>query len=318
MRTPFVKTLTELAERDSRILLLTGDLGYLVLDAFVERFPDRFFNIGVAEQNMIGVATGLAESGFIPFAYSIVPFAVLRPYEFIRNGPVQHRLPVRIVGVGEGLEYGHDGLSHYALEDIGAMRLQPEIAVIAPADYQQARAALLATWDRPGPVYYRLGKDERNTIPGLDGRFEVGRAQFIGEGGDLLLVATGSVTHEATRAAESLASHGVSCTVMVVASVNPAPLGDLANALARFPLVLTVEAHYITGGIGSLVSEVIAECGLTCRLVRCGIKAMPNGLSGSQDYLCQRAGLSADELVKTALRALDNKPTTSCETIVKP
>ena len=308
MRTPFVKALTELAERDSRVLLLTADLGYLVLDPFVERFPNRFLNIGVAEQNMIGVATGLAEAGFIPFVYSIVPFAVLRPYEFIRNGPVQHRLPVRIVGVGEGLEYGHDGLSHYALEDIGAMRLQPELAVIAPADYQQAQEALIATWDWPGPVYYRLGKNEKDTAPGLDSRFEIGRAQFIGDGGDLLIVVMGSVIHETMRAVESLTSLGVSCTVMVVASVSPAPLDDLADALARFHLALTVEAHYVTGGLGSLVSEVIAERGLNCRLVRCGMKTMPDGVSGSQGYLYQEAALSADELVKTALFALNNKP----------
>src|SRR5262245_38555337 len=109
MRRAFVTTLTELAARDPRILLLTGDLGYLALEPFVERFPGRFFNVGVAEQNMIAVATGLAEAGFLPFVYSIAPFAALRPYEFIRNGPVLHQLPVRVVGVGAGFDYGHNG-----------------------------------------------------------------------------------------------------------------------------------------------------------------------------------------------------------------
>src|SRR3972149_3095847 len=109
MRIAFTKTLAELAEQDPRILLLTGDLGYMALEPFSERFPDRFFNVGVAEQNMVGLATGLAEAGFIPFLYSIVTFASLRPYEFIRNGPILHRLPVRIAGVGGGFEYGHNG-----------------------------------------------------------------------------------------------------------------------------------------------------------------------------------------------------------------
>src|SRR5262245_66613485 len=133
MRRAFVQTLTEIADRDSRILLLTGDLGYMALEPFAEKFPSRFFNVGVAEQNMIGLATGLAEAGFLPFVYSIVTFAALRPYEFIRNGPVLHRLPVRVVGVGGGFEYGTAGPTHHGIEDVGVMRLQPGLPVVAPA-----------------------------------------------------------------------------------------------------------------------------------------------------------------------------------------
>src|SRR5206468_2385099 len=138
MRRSFVDTLIELAECDPRVVLLTGDLGFMVVEPFVERFPDRFFNMGVAEQNMVGVATGLAEAGFIPYVYSIVTFATLRPYEFIRNGPVLHQLPVRIVGVGGGYGYGPAGPTHHGVEDIGVMRMQPGLAVIAPADNRQA------------------------------------------------------------------------------------------------------------------------------------------------------------------------------------
>jgi transketolase len=145
MRGAFARTLAELAAKDSRILLLTADLGYMALEPFSERFPDRFLNVGVAEQNMVGLATGLAEAGFLPFVYSIVTFATLRPYEFIRNGPIMQQLPVRIIGVGGGFEYGHNGVSHYGLEDIGVMRLQPDLSVIAPADHEQARTALLHT-----------------------------------------------------------------------------------------------------------------------------------------------------------------------------
>src|SRR5438477_3970004 len=129
MRRAFTNTLVELAEHDPRIMLLTGDLGYLALEPFSERFPDRFFNVGVAEQNMVGIATGLAEAGFIPFVYSIVTFATLRAYEFIRNGPILHRLPVRIFGIGGGFEYGSGGPTHYGLEDVAVMRTQPGISV---------------------------------------------------------------------------------------------------------------------------------------------------------------------------------------------
>ena len=182
MRATFVATIAELAAQDERILLLTGDLGFMALEPFSERFPDRFFNAGVAEQNMVGLATGLAEAGYIPFVYSIVTFASLRPYEFIRNGPILHQLPVRIVGVGGGFEYGTAGTSHHGLEDIGVMRIQPGITVIAPADAQQTRTALAATYDLPGPIYYRLGKDDKAVVPGLDGRFALGEAEMIGDG----------------------------------------------------------------------------------------------------------------------------------------
>jgi transketolase len=302
MRGTFFKTLTELAMHDGRILLLTGDLGYLALEPFSDTFPDRFYNVGVAEQNMVGMATGLAEAGYIPFVYSIVPFAVLRPYEFIRNGPIHHRFPVRIVSIGGGLEYGHDGVSHYGLEDIGVMRLQPGITVIAPADHQQARTALKATWDLTGPVYYRLGKDDQTTVPGLDGRFELGHAQLIGNGTDLLIVAMGSIATEAAEAARLLSIAGVVCTVMIIASLNPPPV-ELPEVLTHFRLALTVEAHFITGGVGSLVSEVVADCGLGCKVVRCGVKASPDGLSGDMRYLYPMHGLSSAMLVTTALQA---------------
>jgi transketolase len=307
MRGIFLKTLTELATQDPRILLLTGDLGYTVLEPFAEQFPERFFNVGVAEQNMVGLATGLAEAGFVPFVYSIVPFAVLRPYEFIRNGPILHQLPVRIVGVGDGLEYSQNGISHQGLEDLGVMRLQPGITVIAPADYQQAHTALSATWDLPGPIYYRLGKDDKTVIPELAGRFELGRTQVMGDGRDLLIVTTGSITGEATTAAKALMEQGISCTVMIVSTLNPAPVDDLVKALSQFRLALTVEAHYIVGGLGSLVAEVIAEHGLPCRVVRCGVKTPPDGISGSQNYLYHRHGLSSERLVCTALEALQQR-----------
>jgi transketolase len=303
MRQAFVQTLTELAGGDPRILLLTGDLGYMALEPFADKFPSRFFNVGVAEQNMVGLATGLAEAGFIPFVYSIVPFAVLRPYEFIRNGPIQHQLPVRIVGVGGGLEYGPNGLSHYGLEDVAVMRAQAGLTVIAPADAAQTRSAVAATWDQPGPVYYRLGKDDKTIVPGLDGRFELGKLQRLREGADVVLIAMGGVSSEAAAAAQELTARGLSCALVVLASVSPAPVEELAGLLAQHRVAITVEAHYRVGGLGSLVAEVIAERSLGCRLVRCGVDSLPKGVSGSQRYLHDRYGLSAARLVETAMAA---------------
>jgi transketolase len=306
VRKTFARTLAELAGNDPRIFLLTGDLGFSALEEFSERFPERFLNMGVAEQNMIGVATGLAEDGFLPFCYSISTFASMRPYEFIRNGPIHHQLPVRIVGVGGGFEYGNAGVTHFALEDLGLMRLQPGLTLIAPADHQQTRTALLATWDLPGPVYYRIGKDDETTVPGLNGRFQLGRAHTITAGDDLLMIALGSIANEAVAADATLRRQGIHATVMIVSSLNPAPLQDLTKALTRFDVALTVEAHYICGGIGSLVAEVIAEQGLDCRLARCGVNRQPDGLTGSQRYLEHAHGLSSEALVEAATAAVQS------------
>ncbi len=304
MRGAFVKTLVELAGRDPRILLLTGDLGYMAVEPFVEKFPDRFFNAGVAEQNMVGLATGLAEAGFMPFVYSIVPFVVLRPFEFIRNGPIQHKLPVRIVGVGGGIEYATNGLSHYGLEDVAVMRSQPGMTVIAPADHQQTRNAMLATWDLPGPIYYRLGKDDRTVVPGLDGRFEVDKPQVLREGKDVVLVAMGNIANEAVAAAKLLGEQGVNCSVAVVAAVHPAPVEELAKLLGKHRIAVSVEAHYRNGGLGSLLAELIAERGLGCRLHRCGVEAVTGGVIGTQSYLYDRFGLSPAKLAAEVRRCV--------------
>jgi transketolase len=299
MRGTFVRTLVELAEDDARVVLLTADLGFTVIEPFAERFPGRFFNVGVAEQNMVGVATGLADAGYVPYVYSIATFATLRPYEFIRNGPVHQRLPVRVVGVGGGFDYGTNGPSHHALEDLAVMRVQPGMTVVAPADFEQARASLHATHALPGPVYFRLGKDESSRVAGLDGRFRLGRAETIGSGGDLLLVTTGGIARNAVAAAEALAASGIDATVLVAASLSPPPADDLAEALERFDTAVTVEAHYVNGGLGSLVCEVAAEHGLPCRVVRCGVRKLEPGRSGSEAYLNETHGLSVDKLVAT-------------------
>ena len=142
VRRTFIRTLAEIAEHDERIVLLTGDLGYTVIEPFADRFPQRDFNVGVAEQNLIGLATGLGESGFIPFVYSIATFVTMRAYEFIRNGPLAHHLPIRIIGVGGGFEYSHAGFTHYGVDDIGVLRVQPALTIVAPADHPAVSAEL--------------------------------------------------------------------------------------------------------------------------------------------------------------------------------
>ncbi|HYM54576.1 MAG TPA: transketolase C-terminal domain-containing protein [Solirubrobacteraceae bacterium] len=298
MRNAFVRAVQEIAEQDRRVVFLTGDLGFTVLEPLAERLGRRFINVGVSEQNMIGLATGLAEAGLVPFVYSIGTFASMRPYEFIRNGPLLHSLPVRIVGVGAGLDYGHNGVTHYSLEDVAVMRAQPDMTIIAPADPDQAVAAVHASRAIEGPIYFRIGKTN-TTIAELNGRFELGRLGLVGEGRDVAIIALGSVADEAVKARELLGRQGIDATVAVVASVQPAPIDDLLRLLEDRPFALTVEAHYRTGGLGSLVAEVIAEHGLGCRLRRRAVEAMPRGLTGTSPFLHDAHRLSARSLAAT-------------------
>jgi transketolase len=304
VRAEFAAELVSVAREDERVVLLTGDLGFAVLEPFAREFPDRFYNAGVAEQNMLGVCTGLADAGYMPFAYSIATFASMRGYEFLRNGAALHELPVRLVGMGAGLDYGHNGVTHYALEDVGIMRVQPSVTIVTPADGDQARAALRATLSHPDPIYYRLCK-QGAPVPGLNGRFELGRAEVIGEGRDLAFIALGNMAGAAVCAAQELAQSGLSAAVAVVSSLNPSPESDLAELLDSVPVAIAVESHYLNGGVGSLAAEVIAENDIDCRLLRKGIAEMPRGLTGSPSYLNERAGLSAEQLAHTAVRALN-------------
>ena len=304
MRQAFVRTLADLAAIDDRIVLLTGDLGYMALEPFRDAFPARFFNVGVAEQNMVGLATGLAEAGFRPYVYSIATFAALRPFEFIRNGPVLHHLPVRIVGMGMGFEYGHAGPSHHAVEDIAALRTLPGLTIVAPADSAQAATAIRTTASLDGPVYYSLGKDGRLTVPGLDGRFELGRVQVVHEGSDLAILSMGSITVEAVAAAHTLIDYGVRARVAVVSNFHPDPSDAVADLLGGVRFAITVEAQAISGGLASFVSSVIAERALPCRLRPLAVTASPDGTSGSQQDRWRVHGLDRSAILEHALSAV--------------
>lgn len=307
MREAFAKTLTELAGEDARIVLLTGDLGYMALEPFLAKFPERFINVGVAEQNMVGIATGLAEAGFLPFVYSIVTFSTLRPYEFIRNGPVLHKLPVRIVGIGGGVEYGHNGATHYGLEDLAVMRAQPGLTVVAPADAAQTETALRKTFDMPGPLYYRLGKNGGPQLSELSGDFELGRLNKLKEGGQLAIVTTGAIADEAVLAADMLKQEGIDTAVYLVSSFNPAPIADIQKVIQSYSVVISLEAHYQVGGLSSCIAEVIAASGARCRLVPCAITEQPEGITGSKKFLYKKFGIDAGTVCRRAAQLVSAK-----------
>ena len=244
--------------------------------------------------------------GHIPFVYSIATFSTMRCYEQLRDGPVLHKLPVRIVGIGGGYAYGHAGPTHYALEDLTICRAQPDLTVIAPADRAQARAALRQSLTIPGPVYFRLDKTSYPDIEGLAGRFALSTPEVVCHGEDVLFIATGSIAHEVLDAVQLLDFHGISAGLAIQAHLGTEGSESLAALLAGYRSVITVEEGYATGGLGSLVAETIAQNGLPCRLSIQGIRTITAGCSGSGSYMRRQAGLDADTLAGVAEQMLSH------------
>jgi transketolase len=291
MRTAFIESLLEVAERDPRVWLLTADLGYSVLERFAGRFPDRYVNVGVAEQNLIGVAAGLARCGKVPFVYSIANFPTLRCYEQIRNDVCYHKGDVKVVAVGGGLAYGAQGYTHHGVEDLAVMRALPGMTVVAPADPVEARLATRALADCPGPCYLRLGKANEAVVHTTEPAFELGRACLVRQGCDLTLLSTGSMLKEAVAVADRLEGEGLTVRVLSLHTLKPLDEDAILAAARETPALITVEEHSVTGGLGSAVADVLAGSGL--RMPRFRKFGLPDEVShavGSQAYLRRRCG----------------------------
>jgi transketolase len=304
MRTAFVESLTELARRDPRIWLLCGDLGFSVLEPFIDEFPERFVNAGVAEQNMAGVAAGLALSGKKVFIYSIANFPVMRCLEQIRNDICHHQCDVKIVSVGAGVTYGTLGYSHHGLEDIAVMRAMPGMTVVIPADPVESRLATRALAASKGPAYLRLGKAGDAVLHSEEPVFAIGRAITLRPGTDVCLIGCGSVVGLALQAADTLSRRGISARVLSMHTVKPLDSQAVAQSAAETPLIVTIEEHGIAGGLHSAVLEDLAaaaECGTPCLAV--GIP-QPFDATGSSGHLREMAGLTADGIVADVLRRL--------------
>jgi transketolase len=298
MRNTFVQTLTEIAEQDPRVWLLCGDLGYSVLEGFAARFPDRYVNVGVAEQNMTGVAAGLAMAGKIVFTYSIANFPLIRCLEQIRNDVCYHNLPVKVVSVGGGLSYGSAGYSHHGVEDLAMARVLPHMTVVAPGDPVETRLATRALAADPGPGYLRLGKAGEPIVHATEPEFRLGAAIRVREGADATLLSTGGMLQSVVRAADRLAERGIHAGVLSLPTVQPID-GDAVEAAARAtPLLVTVEEHG-PGGLGSAVAEVLADRGCAARLRMMHLPRGAQPAAGTQESLRAMAGLDVDDIVRT-------------------
>ncbi len=304
MRDAFVKRLAELAPTNPRIFLITGDLGFGVLTSFAESFPRQFLNAGVAEQNMTGLATGLALEGRIVFTYSIGNFCTLRCLEQIRNDAAYHEANVKIVSIGGGFSYGALGMSHHATEDIAIMRALPGLTVVAPGDEWEAGAATAAIAARPGTCYLRLDKSLAPPTVRPNETFHLGKARRVREGADVTLVTCGGILGVVLAAADSLSRSGIDCRVLSMHTVKPIDREALVAAAGETGAIVTIEEHSFLGGLGGSVAEVLLESGaIPSRFLRIGLADRYSEIVGSQDYLRARYGMDK-EAIEARVRAL--------------
>jgi transketolase len=306
MRDAFVRTLTTLACDDPRVVLLTADLGFKLFDDFERTCPGRFFNLGVAEANMISVAAGLALDGKRPFVYSIVPFVTARCLEQIRNDACEMELPVTVVGVGGGYAYGPNGSTHHGVDDIGMMRTLPGMTVIAPCDPRETAAAVRATLDQQGPVYLRLGRSNDPILPGTDQPFSIGTPTVLRRGKSIALVACGAIAAEALRAADDLARDTLDPAVLSAHTVKP--LGALVQHLRPYDAVFVVEEHGPHGGLFEAISGAMADAGWPAvRLYRICAPDRFHRLVGSSSFLRAASGIDAAAISATVSSALEHR-----------
>lgn len=297
MRTAFINELCALAEQDERIWLVCGDLGYSVLEAFADRFPKRYLNAGVAEQNMTGVAAGLALTGKTVFTYSIANFPVMRCLEQIRNDVCYHNLNVKIVAVGGGLAYGSHGYTHHGVEDLAVMSAMPNLTVAAPADSIEARAITSILAGHLGPAYLRLGKTGEPVLHTADTKVMLGKAIQVADGRALTIISIGGMLGMVLKASEELRLRGIHPRILSMPFLAPLDAAAILDAAEQTGAILTVEEHG-PGGLGTAVAETLVLCGRavafrTLRLARSPIK-----VSGSQEQLRAAQGLSIKGIVQ--------------------
>lgn len=301
MRTAFIKALLDEAKRDPTLWLLNGDLGFSVLEPFAAEFPERYINVGVAEQNMVGIAAGLAMSGKNVFTYSIANFATLRCIEQIRNDVCYHQANVTIVGVGGGLSYGSQGYTHHAVEDVSGMRMLPKMTVLCPGDPIEADWATRALACNKGPAYLRLGKAGEPAVHKRPlGDFPIGKALRLQDGETVSLISTGNMLETALQTAGLLAERGISASVVSLPTIKPLDAGFIVSEGRRVPLICILEEHVRDCGLAESIALQLAEAGgIKARILACHVgDTISSGLVGSQQELRRLFGIDPASLVE--------------------
>tara|TARA_R110002049_G_scaffold99023_4_gene241023 strand:+ start:6325 stop:7278 length:954 start_codon:yes stop_codon:yes gene_type:complete len=305
-RSGFGAGLTELGKKNEDVVALCADLtGSLKMDDFKENHPERFFQTGIAEANMMGIAAGMTIGGKIPFTGTFANFSTGRVYDQIRQSIAYSGKNVKICASHAGLTLGEDGATHQILEDIGLMKMLPGMTVINTCDYNQTKAGTIAIADHEGPVYLRFGRPKVANFTPEDQNFEIGKAVQLQDGNDVTIVATGHLVWEALLAAETLNEQGISADVINIHTIKPLDNKAILNSVSKTRCIVTAEEHNFLGGLGESVSRVLAENTPTPQEFVATHDTF--GESGTPEQLMEKYGLNADAIVKAALKVIARK-----------
>ena len=305
-REAYGEALKEIGGKNEQIVVLDADLSKSTkTNVFAKAYPQRFFNVGIAEQNLVGTAAGLAASGKIPFVSTFAMFAAGRAFEQIRNSVCYPKLNVKVAATHAGLTVGEDGASHQAIEDVSLMRSLPNMTVLVPADEEETRQAIAWAAEYQGPVYIRLGRMSVDNVSPEGYVFAPAKAAILTEGNDVTLIANGVMVTAALEAAKTLAAEGIQARVINMASVKPLDAAAVVSAAKETGAIVTCEEHSIIGGLGSAVAEVLAEQA-PAPMERVGVKDT-FGESGKPKELLAKYGLTADDVAAAARRVVARK-----------
>lgn len=304
MRKAFFKELENMARIHDNIYLLTGDLGFNLFDSFRAKYPERFYDIGVAECNMIGIAAGLSLSGKNVYCYSIIPFLIMRTYEQIRLDIAYNNLNVKLVGVGGGFTYGLEGFTHFGIEDLSLMRSLPNMHVVVPADTKEAEQLARISYVYPFPLYIRLGRTGEPVIHENSPDFKIGKAIIFNEGKNIALFAIGNMVYIAKQVVNMLLNKGIHPTLVNMHTLKPLDSEVVIQIASTHEAVFSMEEHSVYGGLGSAIAEILAETGYKGLFKRFGIPNKLEGYIGKADYLREKYGLTSDKIYEKILHEI--------------
>jgi transketolase len=305
MRDAFINTLSELAANDPKVMLVTGDLGFGVFDNFSKSFPKQFLNVGIAEQNMIGVSVGMALEGYKVFCYSLANFPTLRCLEQIRNDACYHNANVKIVSMGGGFSYGSLGISHHATEDLSIMRSLPNLIVVSPCDDWEASEATKEIALGNGTYYLRLDKSTARLTQKPSEVFKLGKSRCLREGQDITLIGIGGIVQSILTAAEILAEQSVSCRVISMHTIKPIDKEAIFRGVEQTKGIITIEENTILGGLGGAVAELCLENQHIPKIFhRIGLNDCFSSIVGTQDYLRSQYEMDASAIASKVLNLI--------------
>ncbi len=305
MRVGVIEEIYNLMKKNSDSYFLAGDLGYTAVEKIEKEFPTRFVNVGVAEQNMIGLAAGLALSGKKVYVYSIIPFLTMRCFEQIRDDICFQDLDVTLIGIGAGLSYGYLSSTHFALEDLSIMRVLPNLTIFSPADEVEARLGIQALKNFNHPVYFRIGKRQEPIIYKKPYSFKLGKGVILRKGDDAVIFSTGPIIDEVLKAVDSINKKSkFKVTIINIHTLKPIDTKFILKHSLGKKVVITVEEHSVIGGLGSTIAEVLSQHNNIPLLKFIGTGHEFIKEIGSQSYLRGKLGLSAKGLYKTIISTL--------------